>query len=69
MAINQSSSDEPRPAAVEKKPYEKPGFRYEQVFVTSALSCGKTAREDYVTTTEYMNAVERRMKSILKQKL
>ncbi|KIN06438.1 hypothetical protein OIDMADRAFT_38720 [Oidiodendron maius Zn] len=34
-----------------------------------ALSCGKTAREDYVTTTEYMNAVERRMKSILKQKL
>jgi hypothetical protein len=41
MAINQSSSDEPRPAAIEKKPYEKPGFRYEQVFVTSALSCGK----------------------------
>ena len=26
-------------------------------------------REDYVTTTEYLNAVERRMKSILKQKL
>jgi hypothetical protein len=41
MAMNQSSSDEPRPAAIEKKPYEKPGFRYEQVFVTSALSCGK----------------------------
>jgi len=41
MAKNQSSSDEPRPAAIEKKPYEKPGFRYEQVFVTSALSCGK----------------------------
>lgn len=34
-----------------------------------ALACGKTAREDYVTTTEYMNAVERRMKSLLKQKL
>jgi hypothetical protein len=41
MAMNQSSSDEPRPAASEKKPYEKPGFRHEQVFVTSALSCGK----------------------------
>ncbi len=41
MAMNQSSSDEPRPAAIEKKPYEKPGFRYEQVFVTSALTCGK----------------------------
>jgi hypothetical protein len=41
MGINQSSREEPRPAAIEKKPYEKPGFRYEQVFVTSALSCGK----------------------------
>ena len=24
-----------------KKPYEKPGFRMEKVFVTTALSCGK----------------------------
>lgn len=24
-----------------KKPYTKPAFRYERVFVTSALSCGK----------------------------
>ena len=24
-----------------KKPYEKPSYRYEKVFVTSALSCGK----------------------------
>jgi hypothetical protein len=45
MAINDSSNDEPRLAAVEKKPYEKPGFRYEQVFVTSALTCGKTGTE------------------------
>jgi hypothetical protein len=42
MAMNQSSNDEPRGAAIEKKKYEKPGFRYEQVFVTSALGCGKT---------------------------
>jgi hypothetical protein len=41
MAIKHSSSEEPHPAAIEKKPYEKPGFRYEQVFVTSALNCGK----------------------------
>jgi hypothetical protein len=24
-----------------KKPYEKPSFRFEKVFVTTALSCGK----------------------------
>jgi hypothetical protein len=41
MEINQSESNEPRPAAAEKKPYEKPGFRYERVFVTSALTCAK----------------------------
>jgi hypothetical protein len=45
MAINDSSSDEPRPAAIEKKTYAKPVFRYEQVFVTSALTCGKTGTE------------------------
>ena len=45
MAMNDASREEPRPAAVEKKPYQKPGFRYEQVFVTSALSCGKTVTE------------------------
>ena len=28
-------------AAMAKKPYEKPSFRFEQVFVTTALSCGK----------------------------
>jgi len=41
MAINDSSGNDPRPTAIEKKPYEKPGFRYEQAFVTTALSCGK----------------------------
>jgi hypothetical protein len=34
-----------------------------------ALACGKMGREDYVTTGEYLNAVERRMKSLLKEKL
>lgn len=28
-----------------KKPYEKPSFRFEKVFVTSALSCGKTGTQ------------------------
>jgi hypothetical protein len=34
------SPDNP-PAPAVKKPYEKPSFRFEQVFVTSALTCGK----------------------------
>jgi hypothetical protein len=29
-----------------KKPYEKPAFRFEQVFVTSALTCGKIDATD-----------------------
>lgn len=33
-----------------------------------ALACGKTGKEDYVTTGEYMGAVERRMKGDLKEK-
>lgn len=45
MALNHSSSEEPQPAAIEKKPYEKPAFRHEQVFVTSALNCGKAVSE------------------------
>jgi hypothetical protein len=39
----ESSEDTPRTPATNKKPYEKPSFRFEQVFVTSALSCGKTS--------------------------
>jgi hypothetical protein len=31
-------SEQPR---LEKKPYQKPSFRFERVFETSALSCGK----------------------------
>lgn len=41
MTDNQSVSGEPRPSGIGKKPYQKPGFRYEQVFVTSALRCSK----------------------------
>lgn len=26
-----------------KKPYQKPGFRYEKVFETMALACGKVS--------------------------
>lgn len=39
--MNDSSSDKPNTAAGTKKPYEKPMVRFEQVFVTTALSCGK----------------------------
>lgn len=41
MAINNSSPDASRTATSAKKPYEKPSFRFEEVFVTTALSCGK----------------------------
>jgi hypothetical protein len=41
MPMNDSSSEQPRTADNTKKAYEKPAFRYEQVFVTTALSCGK----------------------------
>ena len=40
MDMNEKSS-EPRTPATSKKPYEKPSFRFEKVFVTTALSCGK----------------------------
>jgi isocitrate dehydrogenase len=34
-----------------------------------ALACGKTERKDYVTTNEYLAAVEKRFKSNLEAKL
>ena len=30
-----------RPPKVGKKPYQKPSFKYEKVFETMALACGK----------------------------
>jgi hypothetical protein len=40
MVMNNTSSEKPATPET-KKPYEKPSFRHEQVFVTTALSCGK----------------------------
>lgn len=37
LALNDQARD-----STAKKPYEKPAFRFEKVFVTTALSCGKT---------------------------
>lgn len=42
MNMNEKSSDTPQVEVI-KKPYEKPSFRFEEVFVTTALSCGKIA--------------------------
>jgi len=39
MVMN-GSSDNPNIPDL-KKPYEKPSFPYEEVFVTTALQCGK----------------------------
>ncbi len=42
MTINDSPSEEPKGGGTAaKQSYQKPSFRYEQVFVTSALSCSK----------------------------
>ena len=41
MDANDKSADKPPTPATKKKPYEKPSYRYEKVFVTTALSCGK----------------------------
>ena len=38
---NEKDGGQHPPAA--KKPYGKPEFRYERVFETMALACGKTA--------------------------
>jgi hypothetical protein len=43
MAMN-DSSDNSR-ILTTRKPYEKPSFRYEQIFVTSALMCTKSGTE------------------------
>jgi hypothetical protein len=42
MYMNDKSSDTTRTPVAEKKPYVKPAFRYEKVFETQALTCGKT---------------------------
>ena len=44
MATNDCSSETSQTQKT-KKPYEKPAFRHEQVFVTTALSCGKIATQ------------------------
>ena len=44
MTKNDISSDDPG-TSVTKKPYEKPAFRYEQIFVTTALTCGKDVQQ------------------------
>lgn len=47
MTMNDSSSERPRTEEAPKKPYEKPSFRYEPVFVTTALSCGKISGTEF----------------------
>ena len=36
-----ATQDAPRRPAATKLPYQKPAFRYERVFETMALACGK----------------------------
>jgi hypothetical protein len=41
MTTNEAVEKTPGSTKPAKKPYEKPAFKYERVFVTTALSCGK----------------------------
>ena len=43
--MDMNETTEPQNTETQKKAYEKPTFRYEQVFVTTALSCGKIATQ------------------------
>ena len=43
-ADEKNLSDSPRPG---KKPYQKPEFRFERVFETMALSCGKVSPTEF----------------------
>ena len=42
MDMNDKSSSDTTTPVTKKKPYVKPAFRYEKVFETQALTCGKT---------------------------
>jgi hypothetical protein len=55
MAMNDSSSDS-QTVKMPKKPYEKPSFRFEQVFVTTALTCGKSGTEQQCVLTNTQSA-------------
>jgi hypothetical protein len=46
MVLSNSSGEKMQSEATAKKPYQKPGFRFERVFVTSALTCGKISPTD-----------------------
>jgi hypothetical protein len=47
MDTNDKANDTPKIPTTKKEPYEKPSFRSEKVFVTSALSCGKTPNSSF----------------------
>jgi hypothetical protein len=51
MNTNDKSTGASPISATTKKPYEKPFFRYEKVFVTTALSCGKLANSGFSCNT------------------
>jgi hypothetical protein len=51
MDMNDKPSDTTPTPVTKKKPYVKPAFRYEKVFETHALSCGKTPNSSFQCNT------------------
>jgi len=41
MSEKNDKAEDQKPKHAGKKPYQKPSFRYEKVFETMALACGK----------------------------
>jgi len=41
MSEKNDKAEDKEPKRAGKKPYQKPSFRYEKVFETMALACGK----------------------------
>jgi hypothetical protein len=44
---NSAEKKEPENRVPGKKPYQKPEFRFERVFETMALSCGKVSPTEF----------------------
>jgi hypothetical protein len=51
LDVNDRYPDPLPTPATRKKPYVKPSFRYEKVFETTALSCGKTPNSSFQCNT------------------
>jgi len=53
---NETTQKTPGSGKPAKKPYQKPAFKYERVFETMALSCGKVVTTQFTCSTNRKNS-------------